>query len=32
VLEKAGFVFDRVERSAAPRRRTQIEERVFRLD
>jgi RimJ/RimL family protein N-acetyltransferase len=32
VLEKAGFVFDRVERSTAPRRRTQIEERVFRLD
>lgn len=32
VLENIGFVFDRVERTTAPRRRTEIEERVYRLD
>ena len=32
VLEHAGFRFDHVERSHAPRRGTEIEERVFRLD
>lgn len=32
VLQHAGFVFDRVERTAAPRRGAEIEERVFRLD
>jgi RimJ/RimL family protein N-acetyltransferase len=32
VLEHVGFVFDRVERSVAPRRGAEIEERVFRLD
>lgn len=32
VLENAGFVFDRIEHSLAPRRGTEIEERVFRYD
>jgi RimJ/RimL family protein N-acetyltransferase len=32
VLVRAGFVFDRVERSHAPRRGTEIDEHVFRLD
>lgn len=31
VLEKAGFVFQRVERTHAPRRGAEVEERVFRL-
>lgn len=32
VLQNAGFVFDRVERTSAPRRHAEIDERVFRLD
>jgi RimJ/RimL family protein N-acetyltransferase len=32
VLLRAGFVFDRMERSHAPRRGTEIDEHVFRLD
>jgi len=32
VLRNAGFVFDRVERTTAPRRDGEIDERVFRLD
>lgn len=32
VLQKAGFVFDRTERSHAPRRGTEIDENVYRLD
>lgn len=32
VLEHAGFVFERTERSHAPRRGTEIDENVYRLD
>jgi RimJ/RimL family protein N-acetyltransferase len=32
VLQHAGFVFDRTERSHAPRRGTEIDENVYRLD
>jgi RimJ/RimL family protein N-acetyltransferase len=32
VLEHAGFVFDRTERSHAPHRGTEIDENVYRLD
>jgi RimJ/RimL family protein N-acetyltransferase len=32
VLTNAGFVFDRTERSHAPRRGTEIDENVYRLD
>ena len=32
VLQHAGFVFDRMERSHAPRRGSEIDEKVFRLD
>lgn len=32
VLQNAGFVFQRVERSHAPRRGTEVDEHVFRLD
>jgi len=32
VLEHAGFVFDRIERSHAPRRGAEIDETVYRLD
>jgi len=32
VLLRAGFVFDRMERSHAPRRGTEIDEKVYRLD
>jgi RimJ/RimL family protein N-acetyltransferase len=32
VLQNAGFVFDRTERSHAPRRGTEIDENVYRLD
>jgi RimJ/RimL family protein N-acetyltransferase len=32
VLQNAGFVFDRIERSHAPRRGTEIDENVYRLD
>jgi RimJ/RimL family protein N-acetyltransferase len=32
VLRNAGFVFDRTERSHAPRRGTEIDENVYRLD
>lgn len=32
VLLKAGFVFDRMERSHAPRRGTEVDENVYRLD
>jgi RimJ/RimL family protein N-acetyltransferase len=32
VLLHAGFVFDRMERSHAPRRGTEIDEKVYRLD
>jgi RimJ/RimL family protein N-acetyltransferase len=32
VLQRAGFVFDRTERSHAPRRGTEIDENVYRLD
>jgi RimJ/RimL family protein N-acetyltransferase len=32
VLEHAGFVFDRTERSHAPRRSTEIDEKVYRLN
>lgn len=32
VLQKAGFVFVRTERSHAPQRGAEVEERVFRLD
>ena len=32
VLEHVGFVFDRMERSHAPRRGTEIDEPVYRLD
>ena len=32
VLVHAGFVFDRTERSHAPRRGTEIDEKVYRLD
>ncbi len=32
VLQNAGFVFDRTERSHAPRRGTEIDEKVYRLD
>jgi RimJ/RimL family protein N-acetyltransferase len=31
VLEKGGFVFQRIERTHAPRRGAEVEERVFRL-
>lgn len=32
VLQRVGFVFERTERSYAPRRGTEIDENVFRLD
>jgi RimJ/RimL family protein N-acetyltransferase len=32
VLQRVGFVFDRTERSHAPRRGTEIDENVYRLD
>lgn len=32
VLQRAGFVFDRIERSHAPRRGVEVDEHVFRLD
>jgi RimJ/RimL family protein N-acetyltransferase len=32
VLQHVGFVFDRMERSHAPRRGTEIDENVYRLD
>jgi RimJ/RimL family protein N-acetyltransferase len=32
VLQRIGFVFDRTERSHAPRRGTEIDENVYRLD
>ncbi|MEO8262006.1 MAG: GNAT family N-acetyltransferase [Pseudolysinimonas sp.] len=32
VLQNAGFAFDRIERSHAPRRDAEVDEHVFRLD